>query len=34
MKSHIIRHIASSIDGNILPERWTLSGAHSHEIYE
>ena len=34
MKLHIICHMASSIDGRILPERWTPSGAHSHEMYE
>ncbi len=34
MKPHIICHMASSIDGRILPERWTPSGAHSHEMYE
>ncbi len=34
MKPHIIWHMASSIDGRILPERWTPSGAHSHDIYE
>jgi riboflavin biosynthesis pyrimidine reductase len=34
MKPHIICHMASSIDGRILPERWTPSGAHSHDIYE
>ncbi|MDJ0276216.1 RibD family protein [Sphingomonas sp. 2R-10] len=34
MKPHIICHMASSIDGRILPERWTPRGAHSHEMYE
>ena len=34
MKPHIICHMASSIDGKILPERWTPSGVHSHNMYE
>ncbi len=34
MKPHIICHMASSIDGRILPERWTPSGAHSHALYD
>ncbi len=34
MKPHIICHMASSLDGRILPERWTPSDAHSHAAYE
>jgi riboflavin biosynthesis pyrimidine reductase len=34
MKPHIICHMASSLDGRILSERWTPSGAHSPDIYD
>jgi riboflavin biosynthesis pyrimidine reductase len=34
MKPHIICHMASSIDGKILPERWTPSGVHPNDMYE
>ena len=34
MKPYIICHMASSIDGRILPERWTPRDAHSHPTYE
>lgn len=34
MKPHVICHMASSLDGRILPERWTPNDAHSHAAYE
>lgn len=34
MKPFIICHMASSIDGKTLSERWTPRGAHSHATYE
>jgi riboflavin biosynthesis pyrimidine reductase len=34
MKPHIICHMASSLDGRILPACWTPSDAHSHAAYE
>ena len=34
MKPYIICHMASSLDGRILPEHWTPSDAHSHAAYE
>lgn len=34
MKPHITCHMASSLDGRILPERWTPGDAHSHPTYE
>lgn len=34
MNPHIICHMASSLDGRILPERWTPRGAHSPDIYD
>src|SRR5689334_11172110 len=34
MKPHVICHMATSLDGRILPDRWAPSDAHSHAIYE
>ncbi len=34
MKPHITCHMASSLDGRILSERWTPRGAHSPDIYD
>ena len=34
MKPKIICHMASSLDGRILPSRWTPKDAHSHTAYE
>lgn len=34
MKPHVICHMASSLDGRILPHRWAPSDAHSHATYE
>lgn len=34
MKPHVICHMASSLDGRILPARWTPGDAHSHPTYE
>jgi len=34
MKPRVICHMASSLDGRILPARWTPSNAHSDAAYE
>ncbi|QJU58397.1 RibD family protein [Sphingomonas sp. AP4-R1] len=33
-RPRITCHMASSIDGRILPQRWSPTGAHSHETYD
>lgn len=34
MRPRITCHMASSLDGRILPERWSPRDAHSHEAYD
>ena len=34
MKPKITCHMASSLDGRILPDRWTPADAHSHAAYD
>ena len=33
-KPHVICHMASSLDGKILPKRWMPKGVHDPDIYE
>ena len=34
MKPHVICHMATSLDGRIIPSRWRPDGAHSADLYD